>query len=602
MKLFGLLGVLAVALGFVACGDDGSSASAEDDSSSSHSLSSESGDSGSGAGMTHSSRAEMRSSSSSSRIAANSSSSTATPLTSTSLSASSSSRNDVKSSSSRARSSSSFRMDSIGSSSLQNDNPLSSVTPDTTKITYKLKRFDGPLANPHKGFTVPTGGAWVFVPEFEYGPYGSLNNKAWDLVTYGSGHQKWSKLNPAKDVYDWTELDKLLDALAEHNMGYALRVLPYSPSYIKSDDTPEEEYDWTPPFVYESGAKKITATLQGKGYRAAVPVWDDPIYLQAAKDFAKALAQKYDGDPRIEYIDIRPFGEWGEWHASHLDGSEMPSDSIKMDMLDYYASVFKKTLLVLPSSGAGDVYTHALKLGIAKRDDGFIGTPGRPDSLVRAYKANLPTIAENIAGYTTMLNYTDVIPGGYLKWTPQRWVDAITTAHLTYYVLDQDSDCGYNFYKDNKALADSMSKVIGYNFTVTNAELVTVAGGDKTAAGTATSTLNITVKNTGVAPCFFDIYMVAEFVDSTGAALAQLGKTIHIPKATFKDGATKEFSFSGAVPSSVSTPTTTAFPTNLKIALSLYESEEAFKSGKNPTVRFDNDGILENKKLMLTVQ
>jgi hypothetical protein len=491
---------------------------------------------------------------------------------------------------------------SSSSRALSSADTGSAAIPDTTKITYKLKRFDGPLANPHKGFTVPTGGAWIFVPEFEYGPYGSLNNKAWNLVTYGSGHQKWSKLNPAKDVYDWTELDKLLDALAEHNMGYALRVLPYSPSYIKSDDTPEEEYDWTPPFVYESGAKKITATLQGKGYRAAVPVWDDPIYLQAAKDFAKALAQKYDGDPRIEYIDIRPFGEWGEWHASHLDGSEMPSDSIKMDMLDYYASVFKKTLLVLPSSGAGNVYTYALKLGIAKRDDGFIGTPGRPDSLVRAYKANLPTIAENIAGYTTMLNYTDVIPGGYLKWTPQRWVDAITTAHLTYYVLDQDSDCGYNFYKDNKALADSMSKVIGYNFTVTNAELVTVAGGDKTAAGTATSTLNITVKNTGVAPCFFDIYMVAEFVDNTGAALAQLGKTIHIPKATFKDGATKEFSFSSAVPSSVTPPTTAAFQTNLKIALSLYESEEAFKSGKNPTVRFDNDGILENKKLMLTVQ
>ena len=540
MKHLGFFGILSIAIGFVACGDDGSSASVDEESSSSW-------------------------------IAAKSSSSVSAPL--------SSSRDDVESSSSQF-------LSSAGTSATSSDT-ASAATPDTTKITYTLKRFDGPLANPHKGFTVPTGGAWVFVPEFEYGPYGSLNNKAWDLVTYGSGHQRWSKLNPAKDVYDWTELDKLLDALAEHDMGYALRVLPYSPSYIKGDDTPEEEYDWTPPFVYESGAKKITATLQGKGYHASVPVWDDPIYLQAAKDFAKALAQKYDGDPRIEYIDIRPFGEWGEWHASHLDGSEMPSDSIKMDMLDYYASVFKKTLLVLPSNGAGDVYTHALELGIAKRDDGFIGTPGRPDSLVRAYEANLPTIAENIAGYTTMLNYTDVIPGGYLKWTPQRWVDAITTAHLTYYVLDQDSDCGYNFYKDNKALADSMSKVIGYNFTVTQAELTTVA----TDADT-TSTLNITVKNTGVAPCFFDIYMVAEFVDSTGAAIAQLGKTVYIPKGTFKDGASQEFSFSGAA-------FLNAVQSPARIALSLYESEDAFKSGKNPTVRFDNDGLLENKKLLL---
>ena len=473
-----------------------------------------------------------------------------------------------------------------------------SCFPDTTKITYALKPFDGPLANPHKGFTVPTGGAWTFVPEFEYGPYGSLNNRAWDLVSYGSGYQQWNKLNPAKGVYDWTELEKLLNALAEHNMGYALRVLPYTPSFIKSDFPPQEEYDWTPPFVYEMGAKKIQIDLRGTEYHAYAPVWDDSIYIWAAKEFAKALAEKYDGDPRIEYIDIRTFGEWGEWHTSHILGSEMPADSVLKDMLDYYASLFKKTQLVLPSNGFGDVYTHALDLGITKRDDGFIGIPGRPDTLLRAYNANLPTIAENIAGYKTMLTYDDLIPGGNQKWTPERWVNAITTAHLTYYVLDQDSDCGYNFYKDNKALADSMSKVIGYNFIVAKAELQTVTAADTATGDVAASTLNITVKNTGVAPCFFDVYMVAEFVDSTGASLAQIGETVRIPKGTFKDGASKDFSFTYKAAGKANV----AAQPGVSVALSLYESEDAFKSGKNPTVRFDNDGLQENNKLLLQSQ
>ena len=551
MKRIALLGVLAfIAVGFVACGDDGNGAAPVRDESSSSSV--------------MESSATLVESSSSRSSAAMSSSVT------------------EKSSSSAVKSSASV------------------ATSDTLRITYALKPFDGPLANPHKGFTVPTEGTWVFVPEFEYGPYGSLNNRAWDLVTYGSGYQKWNKLNPAKGVYDWTELDKLLDALAEHNMGYALRVLPYSPSFVKGDDTPEEDYDWTPKFVYEMGAKKITATVQWNGYRATVPVWDDPIYLQAAKDFGTALAKKYDGDPRIEYIDIRSFGEWGEWHASHLNGSEMPSEAVQIEMLDHYASVFKKTLLVLPSSGMGNVYTHALSLGITKRDDGFISIPGRPDSLVRAYEANLPTIAENQAGYATMLNNNDIIPGGYLKWTPQRWVDAITTAHLTYYVLDQDSDEGYKFYKENKALADSMSKVIGYNFRVMSAEFESVTGGARNAAeNTATSTLNITVKNTGVAPCFFDVYLVAEFVDSTGTALAQLGETVRIPKGTFKDGMSQKFTFSGCLPAGVAEVATSSAQTTIRIALSLYESEESFKNGKNPTVRFDNDGLLQNGKLML---
>jgi hypothetical protein len=514
----------------------------------------------------------------------------------------SSSSADIFSSSSSwiaATSSSSWQ---ASSSSSRNDEKDTSSVPsaDTTKIIYTLKPFDGPLSNPHKGFTVPTGGAWTFVPEFEYGPYGSLNNRAWDLVSYGSGYQQWNKLNPAKGVYDWTELEKLLNALAEHNMTYALRVLPYTPSFIKSDFPPQEEYDWTPPFVYEMGAKKIQIDLRGTEYHAYAPVWDDSIYIWAAKEFAKALAEKYDGDPRIEYIDVRTFGEWGEWHTSHMLGSVMPADSVLKDMLDYYASVFKKTQLVLPSNGFGDVYTHALNLGITKRDDGFIGIPGRPDTLLRAYNANLPTIAENIAGYKTMLANDDLIPGGTQKWTAERWVDAITTAHLTYYVLDQDNDCGYYFYKDNKALADSMSKVIGYNFTVTRAELVTVTAAgtlaDTATGNVATNSLNITVKNTGVAPCFFDVYLVAEFVDSTGKALAQIGETVRIPKGTFKDGASQQFSFSGALPAGEANLATQP---GVAIALSLYESEDAFKSGKNPTVRFDNDGLQGNNKLLL---
>ena len=157
MKRLALLGVLAfVAVGFVACGDDGNSTSfVLPDSSSS----SEKGDSAleqvrgdNEAGMTFS--------------------------------------NSADSSSSAATSSAFESSSSVAESSAAEISSSSSV--DTLRITYSLKPFDGPLPNPHKGFTVPTEGTWVFVPEFEYGPYGSLNNKAWDLVTYGSGYQKWN--------------------------------------------------------------------------------------------------------------------------------------------------------------------------------------------------------------------------------------------------------------------------------------------------------------------------------------------------------------------------------------------------------------------------
>lgn len=456
---------------------------------------------------------------------------------------------------------------------------------DSTKIIYALKKFDGPLANPHKGFTLLTEGAWNFVPEFEYGPN---VNGAWDLISYGSGYQRWDKLNPGKGVYDWSELEDLLNVLQEHGLGYALRVFPYSPSYIQGNDTPASEYDWTPEWVYQEGAQKDYAIFQDNGARAQVPRWDDPVYLKYAKEFATALAARYDGDPRLEYIDVRTFGEWGEWHVSHLDGSEMPSLKIQKELLDHYASVFKKTLLALPSDGYGEIYTYALSLGITKRDDGFIGIPGTADSLVRAYEAGLPTIAENIGSYEAMLTFDNK---SYMRWTPERWVHEITTAHLTYYVLEQESDCGYRIYKENKALADSMTHVIGYNFMVQQAELLTITGDKETA-----NVLNISVKNTGIAPCFFDVYIVAEFVNSDGEVLEQLGETVKVEKKTFKDGDVRKFSFASVVPAR---QTNVAALPGVNVALSMYESEEAYKAGKNPTVRFDNDGLQANNKLLL---
>ncbi len=467
------------------------------------------------------------------------------------------------------------------------------TNPVRTSInTYNLKPFDGPLTNPHKGFTFPTGGTWSFSSQWEYGPGGSKDNRAWDVVTYGSGYQRWDKLNPERGVYNWTDLDKLLDACEKHGLGYALRVLPYSSTKGQANNfTVEQDYDWTPRFVYSAGAKKGSAiiTYNGNPYTIAIPVWDDSVYLQAHKEFAAALAEKYDGDPRIEYIDIRSFGNWGEWHTAHIEGSQMPSEKVQMDMLTYYASIFHKTQLVLPSNGRGKVYEHALSLGITKRDDGLIATPDREYTLIPAYEAGLPTIGENLAGYVTMLDYND--PNGYLKWTLDRWKKVITVAHLTYYVLDQDSDCGFRFYNDNKVHVDSMTKVIGYNFQLSAAELTMVADSSSTS-----NTLRITVKNTGVAPCFFDVYLVAELVNSDGTTLAKLGNTLLIPKGSFKDEMTKDFDFAYTVPAR---DMNLASLEGTAVALSLYESEEDYLQGKNPTVRFDNDGLQANNKLLL---
>ena len=90
--------------------------------------------------------------------------------------------------------------------------------------------------------------------------------------------------------------------------------------------------------------------------------------------------------------------------------------------------------------------------------------------------------------------------------------------------------------------------------------------------------------------------MVAEFVDSTGKALAQIGETVRIPKGTFKDGSSQDFVFTYKVEAGKAN---IAAQPGVFVSLSLYESEESFKKGQNPTVRFDNDGLMKNNKLRL---
>ena len=69
-----------------------------------------------------------------------------------------------------------------------------------------------------------------------------------------------------------------------------------------------------------------------------------------------------------------------------------------------------------------------------------------------------------------------------------------------------------------------------------------------------------------------------------------------IPKGTFKDESSQEFAFTYKV--AAGEENVAALP-GVSVALSLYESEDAFRGGKDPTIRFDNEGLQKNNKLLL---
>ena len=46
--------------------------------------------------------------------------------------------------------------------------------------------------------------------------------------------------------------------------------------------------------------------------------FDDPIFMEEHEKFIKALAARYDGDPRLGGLDLGSYGNWGEWHCTSL--------------------------------------------------------------------------------------------------------------------------------------------------------------------------------------------------------------------------------------------------------------------------------------------
>ncbi|MBO4496035.1 MAG: DUF4214 domain-containing protein [Clostridiales bacterium] len=442
----------------------------------------------------------------------------------------------------------------------------------TPTVIYQADPSGEAVSNPHKGFVMTaytpmminsTGG-------YIYGIGGSANNRAWDVVTIVSGSPHWNDLNPSEGVYNWKEIDDMLEACAQHGLTYGIRIMPYS-SYLGKDFVPQ--------WVYAKGAKKITAKSSEDSSKEVVfPKWDDPVYIQAHKAFVKALAEKYDGDPRVEFIDVRPFGDYGEWHNSFAENGDsyMPSESIQKDMLSYYASLFHKTLLAVPSSAYGEIYKYALSLGITKRHDGLICMPNIEWSLRPAYYANLPVVGENYWPYSKMKALTRKDDYSYVNWTPKHFRETIEISHLSIFALDQDSNCSYDFYKEQKSVIDEMCNRLGYNYTVTSAGLY----GNK---------LAVTIKNTGLAPSYFNIDLCAEITDANGNKIANFGSPIRIEKGAFHDATEKTFIFeySGEMTS------------DMTICLAMYDCDNPLIQGKDPTVRFDNKNNLPNKRLKL---
>jgi hypothetical protein len=111
------------------------------------------------------------------------------------------------------------------------------------------------------------------------------------------------------------------------------------------------------------------------------PYYGDPKLLQALEQFVTRFGRRYDGDPRLGFVQVGLLGYWGEWHTWGTSQDLIPAESVD-SLIQWFAAAFKTTQIQTR-------WAHALAYaaGFGRHDDSFaFNTIDGPDN--GGYKAH----------------------------------------------------------------------------------------------------------------------------------------------------------------------------------------------------------------------
>jgi hypothetical protein len=298
-------------------------------------------------------------------------------------------------------------------------------------------------------------------------------------------------------TFDWKALDAMLDDVALR--GNRLAVRPY----IEYPGKPSA----LPAFLNGS-----VAIRHNDVWGTDSPDYDDPDLVRASEAFIAAFGARYDGDPRLAYVQLGLIGLWGEWQTWPNDGSAatgrpsfMPSLTTQTALVDAYRRAFTRTPLEVrfASTDGG----HAVEVGVGLHDNSWcyresrqgsapLGTTlpvslgGWGDSFLQialGAGAENTWVAATVGGEVRNEIQSNLLSGG-------AQVDVLTECvdltHASWLV----DDSGVAATSPTDAAALALVRRLGYELTVTAAYF-----DDSALSAGAAATVAVSIENRGVA-------------------------------------------------------------------------------------------------------
>jgi len=151
---------------------------------------------------------------------------------------------------------------------------------------------------------------------------------------------------------DWTDFETELDRIVGGGRHVVTRFwidYPNNPSGM-------------PGFLIDNVGYKVPM------YDDNSPHWNDDTLMVALEEFIQMFGERYDGDPRIAFIEAGLYGYWGEWHT-YPENSWAMTQANKDRLLIAYDNAFDTTHIGLRQSNHASTYD--LKMSVGYYDDSF---------------------------------------------------------------------------------------------------------------------------------------------------------------------------------------------------------------------------------------
>ncbi len=351
------------------------------------------------------------------------------------------------------------------------------------RVVVNPRETDDMLVNPGKG--------WMIFSSLAPGAYGDFPEAA---VAYL--RVNWCDLEPAEGCYAWEAWEPAMRYWVQRGKRVALGVMCANA---------HSSGPWcTPEWVRQAGAQGAFYRREGDEYMAGTPIehWEpdygDPVFLAKLEQFLKAFGARYDGDPAIEFVDIRSYGIWGEWHTARPASREALQRHV-----DLHLAAFPHTQLVVPWGMDANipVYRYAFEKGVGFRRDGVCGPPqGREAEMYPLVWGRAPVVFELWGHYE------------YLKaqgwWTQYPLEPYVVRQRAAYVTLYHERHAGPLIAQEPE-LVRRLGNRMGYWFVLTEASYPAEleAGG--------LFPLTCRWENRGVAACLRN-YPVALFLNRPG--------------------------------------------------------------------------------------